>query len=91
MWNSGAARRPAKLPGPSPTWGSGPGARTVENVSALVAYGIGLNGKRQLLAVTIGAEESEGSWSELVAQLNERGLSGVQLVVADAHAAFTAP
>jgi putative transposase len=61
-------------------------ARTVENVSALVAYGIGLDGKRQLLAVTIGAEESEDSWSDLLAQLNERGLSGVQLVVADAHA-----
>ena len=61
-------------------------ARKVENVSALVAYGIGLDGKRQLLAVTIGAEESEESWSELLAQLVERGLSGVQLVVADAHA-----
>jgi putative transposase len=61
-------------------------ARTVENVSALVAYGIGLDGRRQLLAVTIGPEESEDSWSELLAQLNERGLSGVQLVVADAHA-----
>ena len=61
-------------------------ARTVENVSALVAYGIGLDGKRQLLAVTIGAEESEDSWSDLLAQLNERGLSGVELVVADAHA-----
>jgi len=61
-------------------------ARKVENVSALVAYGIGLDGHRQLLAVTIGAEESEDSWSELLAQLLERGLSGVQLVVADAHA-----
>jgi transposase-like protein len=61
-------------------------ARTVENVSALVAYGIGLDGHRQLLAVTIGAEESEDSWNELLEQLIERGLSGVQLVVADAHA-----
>ncbi len=61
-------------------------ARKVENVSALVAYGIGLDGKRQLLAVTIGAEESEDSWSELLAQLVDRGLCGVQLVVADAHA-----
>jgi putative transposase len=61
-------------------------ARKVENVSALVAYGIGLDGKRQLLAVTVGAEESADSWSELLAQLVERGLSGVQLVVADAHA-----
>lgn len=61
-------------------------ARTVENVSALVAYGLGLDGHRQLLAVTIGAEESEESWSEILAQLVERGLSGVQLVIADAHA-----
>ncbi len=60
-------------------------AREVENVSALVAYGIGLDGHRQLLAVTIGAEESEASWSDLLAQLNERGLSGVQFVIADAH------
>ncbi len=64
---------------------STPWARTVENVSALVAYGLGLDGHRQLLAVAIGAEESEDSWSELLAQLIERGLSGVQLVVADAH------
>jgi putative transposase len=61
-------------------------ARKVENVSALVAYGIGMDGHRQLLAVTIGAEESEESWSELLAQLLERGLSGVQLAIADAHA-----
>jgi putative transposase len=60
-------------------------ARKVENVSALVAYGVGLDGYRQLRAVTIGAEESEESWNELLAQLIERGLTGVQLVIADAH------
>jgi transposase-like protein len=61
-------------------------ARKVENVSALVAYGVGLDGHRRLLGVTIGAEESEDSWSDLLAQLLERGLSGVRLAVADAHA-----
>jgi transposase-like protein len=61
-------------------------ARRVENVSALVAYGIGLDGKRQLLAVTIGAQESEESWADLLQQLLERGLSGVRLVIADGHA-----
>ena len=30
-------------------------ARRVENVSALVAYGVGADGKRQLLGITIGA------------------------------------
>lgn len=33
---------------------------------------------------------TEDSWSELLAQLVERGLSGVQLVVADAHAGIAA-
>lgn len=35
-------------------------ARSVENVSALVAYGVGLDGHRQLLGIALGAEESEG-------------------------------
>jgi len=55
----------------------GAAARTVENVSALVAYGVGLDGHRLLLAVTIGSEESRDCWSELLTQLSERGLSGV--------------
>jgi transposase-like protein len=61
-------------------------ARAVENVSALVAYGVMDDGHRRLLAITIGAEESEASWTELLQQLVDRGLSGVKLVVADAHA-----
>lgn len=60
-------------------------ARQVENVSALVAYAVGEDGHRQLLAVTIGAEESEASWAELLEQLVERGLRGVRLYIADGH------
>lgn len=60
-------------------------ARSVENVSALVAYGVDFSGHRRLLGVTIGAEESEESWSDLLSQLCDRGLSGVQLVIADEH------
>jgi putative transposase len=60
-------------------------ARTVENVSALVAYGVDEDGHRQLLAVTIGAQESEPSWTELLKQLDGRGLRGVRLVIADGH------
>lgn len=61
-------------------------ARSVENVSALIAYGVDTDGYRRLLAVTIGASESEESWTELLQQLLERGLRGVKLVIADAHA-----
>jgi putative transposase len=60
-------------------------ARKVENVAALVAYGVTRDGHRRLLGVTIGAEESEASWAELLGQLVERGLSGVRLVIADEH------
>lgn len=65
-------------------------ARTVENVSALVAYGVGLDGHRQLLAVQIGAQESEASWAELLAELVARGLSGVELIIRDEHAGLIA-
>ena len=51
-------------------------ARKVENVSALVAYAVGPEGHRRLLAVTLGAEESQQSWSELLEQLQDRGLGG---------------
>jgi transposase-like protein len=61
-------------------------ARTVENVSALVAYAVGPDGHRQLLGVALGVEESEASWSELLQQLVDRGLLGVRLVIADEHA-----
>ena len=57
----------------------------MENVSALVAYGVSGDGHRRLLGVAIGAEESEDSWSGLLGELVERGLSGVQLVIADEH------
>jgi transposase-like protein len=65
-------------------------ARKVENVSALVAYAVGPDGHRRLLGITIGPEESEASWAELLGQVLERGLSGVQLVIADEHAGLAA-
>ena len=46
-------------------------ARKVENVSALVAYAVDPDGHRRLLAITLGPEESEDSWSELL----ERGFT----------------
>jgi transposase-like protein len=61
-------------------------ARKVENVAALVAYGVGPDERRRLLGITIGAQKSEKSWTELLRQLTERGLTGVKLVIADAHA-----
>lgn len=61
-------------------------ARAVENVSALVAYGVGADGHRRLLGITLGTDESAQSWTELLQQLLGRGLAGVELVISDAHA-----
>jgi transposase-like protein len=65
-------------------------ARRVENVSALLAYAVGPDGHRSLLGITIGPEESEDSWADMLKQLLERGLSGVELVIADDHAGLAA-
>jgi putative transposase len=65
-------------------------ARAVENVSALVAYGVGEDGHRHLLAITIGPSESQESWADLLRQLLDRGLTGVKLVIADGHAGLAA-
>ena len=65
-------------------------ANKVENVSALVAYGVNAKGHRDLLAVTIGYSESEDSWSEILRQLLDRKLTGVRLVISDDHAGLKA-
>ncbi len=65
-------------------------ARKVTNVSALVPYAVGPDGHRQLLGVSLPTEESEASWSELLQQLTDRGLTGVELVIADERAGLAA-
>ena len=90
------ALRSAPIEGPHPylyldaTFLDARWARKVENVSALVAYAVDPDDHRRLLAITLGPEESEDSWSELLEQLLERGLSGVELVIADEHAGLAA-
>jgi len=47
-------------------------------------------GKRRVLGVLIGSQESQNSWSELLRQLTDRGLRGVRLMIADDHAGIAA-
>jgi transposase-like protein len=56
----------------------------------LVAYGVGPDGHRRLLAVHFGTQESEASWAGLLRELIDRGLSGVRMVIADDHAGLRA-
>ena len=54
-------------------------------MAILVVCGVRADGYREVLAIEPMPEESTESYSELFGKLKERGLSGVRLVVSDAH------
>jgi putative transposase len=56
-----------------------------QRVLLLVAYGIGRNGRRELLAFTRAKSESQAGWEGLLNDLFQRGLRGrqLQLVITD--------
>ena len=58
----------------------------IVDVAVLVAVGVSADGYRQVLGVEVARGETELTWSEFLAGLRERGLSGVQLVTSDDHA-----
>ena len=57
--------------------------------AVVVAMGVNADGRRELLGLKVGDSESEGIWSAFIASLKERGLTGVRLVVSDAHVGLT--
>ena len=57
----------------------------VRPTSALVAIGINDDGYREILGLSIANSETNQSWKEFFRSLNRRGLTGVELVVSDAH------
>ena len=60
------------------------GGRVV-NTSALVATAVNTEGYRELLGLDIGASEDGAGWTAFLRGLVARGLTGVKLVVSDAH------
>jgi len=62
----------------------------VRSAAVLVAIGIDGDGRRQILAVEIANRESRSSWKDFLVLLRERGLHGVEYVVADDHAGLRA-
>jgi putative transposase len=54
--------------------------------AVLIAIGIDLEGRRQILGVEMANRETTGSWKEFLLSLKSRGLKGVELVVSDDHA-----
>jgi putative transposase len=61
-------------------------AGRVVNTAALVAIGVNADGHRELLGLDLGGAEDGAAWTAFLRSLVARGLSGVKLVVSDAHA-----
>ncbi len=57
----------------------------VVSQAVLVTVGFDADGRREVLDWRVADSESEASWGELFRGLKDRGLSGVRLVVSDAH------
>jgi len=60
------------------------GGRIV-NVVAVVATGVNVDGYREILGVDVFTTEDGAGWTAFLRGLVARGLSGVQLVISDAH------
>ena len=61
------------------------GSRAVQ-----IAVGVDREGRRQVLAVELAGRESRSSWKDFLLGLRERGLHGVEFVVADDHTGLKA-
>ena len=53
--------------------------------AVVVATAVAADGNREVLDVAVGDSEDEVFWTEFLRRLRQRGLSGVRLVVSDAH------
>jgi Transposase and inactivated derivatives len=62
----------------------------VESMAVVIATGVNLEGRREVLGFDVIAAESEEGWSGFFKGLKERGLSGVELVISDAHKGLVA-
>jgi putative transposase len=63
--------------------------RTV-NVHALIAVGVNADGQREVLGVDVASDEDGAGWLAFLRSLTARGLSGVRLVISDAHRGLVA-
>ncbi len=53
--------------------------------AVVVAFGVNADGTREVLGVDVGDSEDEVFWNSFLRGLKRRGLSGVKLVISDAH------
>jgi putative transposase len=63
---------------------------SVVSCAVLLALGVEESGHRTVLGVSVSLSEAEVHWRNLFAQLQERGLCGVRLLISDDHAGLKA-
>jgi len=62
----------------------------VRHLAILTAVGVNLDGKREILGVSVALSEHEVHWRAFLESLKARGLGGVQLITSDDHAGLRA-
>lgn len=57
----------------------------IRDAAILIASGVGGDGKRRILGVSVSMSEAEQHWRLFLEELIGRGLQGVQLIISDDH------
>lgn len=57
----------------------------IQDAAILMAGGVGLDGKRRILGVSVSLSEAQVHWRNFLESLLERGLKGVKLIISDDH------
>ncbi len=65
-------------------------AGRVVNVSAVIATAVNHQGQREIVGFDIVSAEDTAAWTEFLRALVARGLTGVELVISDAHGGIKA-
>lgn len=55
------------------------------SVAALIATAVNADGRREILGLDVVTGENGAGWLAFLRDLVERGLSGTELVISDAH------
>jgi len=58
----------------------------VQSMAVVIAYGVRVDGVREVLGLDVGLREDVVVWREFLQGLVARGVRGVKLVISDAHA-----
>ena len=57
----------------------------IRDAAILIASGVGRDGKRRILGVSVSLSEAEQHWRLFLEDLIRRGLEGLQLIISDDH------